>query len=189
MTGVDKLIFAALNHLLQGETWAQERLRPFAGATVLVAAGPIVLLLLIDERGLFIGGDKARQPDVTLTLPADALVKLIVDRKNLFSTVKLSGSADIAESLAFVFRNLRWDVEADMADLIGDVPAHRLTKLAGSFAGQLQENVKRLSENVVEYATEDSLLLAANRDIEVFCRQVDVLKEELAGLEKRIARL
>ncbi len=189
MAGIDRLIFAALNHLLQGETWARDRLRPFAGALVLVEAGPIAFDLLIDERGFFTRGDNSKQADVTLTLPADTAVKFIVDRQNLFAAVKLSGSADIAESLAFVFRNLRWDVESDLAGLIGDIPAHRLTMLGAGLASHFQESAKRLTENVIEYATEDSLLLVANRDIDLFCREVDELRDDLARLEKKIARL
>ncbi|WP_428826269.1 SCP2 domain-containing protein [Azonexus sp. IMCC34842] len=189
MAGIDRLIFAALNHLLQGETWAQDRLRPFAGARVLIEAGPIAFGLLIDERGFFSSGDNAKQADVTLTLPADTAVKFIVDRQNLFAAVKLSGSADIAESLAFVFRNLRWDVESDLAGLIGDIPARRLTMLGAGFSGHLQEGAKRLAENLVEYATEDSLLLVPQRDIDVFCSEVNELRDGLARLEKKIARL
>lgn len=190
MAGIDKLLFSVLNHLLQGETWAQERLRPFAGAQVLIEAGPISFDLVIDERGFFrSGGGSAKQPDVTLTLPADTAVKFIVDRQNLFSAVKLSGSADIAESLAFVFRNLRWDVESDLAGLIGDIPARRLSMLGAGLAGHFQDSAKRLAENVIEYATEDSLLLVPNRDIDAFCREVNELRDGLARLEKKIARL
>jgi len=190
MAGIDKLIFAALNHLLQGETWAQERFRPFAGAQVLIEAGPISFDLMIDEGGFFrSGGDNTKQPDVRLTLPTDTAVKLIVDRQNLFSAVKLSGSADIAESLAFVFRNLRWDAESDLAGLIGDIPAHRLAMFGAGLAGHFQGSAKRLAENLIEYATEDSLLLVPNRDIDVFCRDVNELRDDLARLEKKIARL
>ena len=189
MGGVDKLVFAVLNHLLQGESWAQERLRPFAGAKVLIEAGPIVLNLLIDQRGLFTSADNSLDPDVTLTLPADTAMKFVVDRQNLFSSVKLSGSADIAESLAFVFRNLRWDIESDMAGIIGDIPARRLALVGTRLAGQLHETAKRLAENVIEYATEDSQLLVPDRDIDTFCQAVDDLRDDLGRLELRIARL
>lgn len=189
MLDVSKPFFVALNHLLQNETWAQDRLRPFAGAKVLIEAGPITVDLLIDERGLFSSGDTLQQPDVTLTLPSDTVVKLLLDRQNLFSAVKLSGSADIAESLAFVFRNLRWDIEAEMAGLIGDIPARRLAMFGADFVAQFQESAKRLTENVIEYATEDSQLLVSNCDISGFSRAVNELQDNLVRLEKRIARL
>lgn len=189
MPDVGKFVLGALNHLLKEETWALDRLRAFAGAKVLIEAGPVMLGLVIDEHGLFRNGDKSQQPDVTLTLPPDIAVKLVLDRKNLFSTVKLTGSADIAESLAFVFRNLRWDAEAELANLIGDIPARRLAMLGARFGNQVVDNTRRLAENVIEYATDDSQLLVTNHDIQTLRRAVIDLEDDLARLETRIARL
>lgn len=189
MLDVGKLVLIALNHLLKEETWARDRLRAFAGAKVLIEAGPITLDLWIDERGLFRDGDKSLLPDVTLTLPADLPIKLVFDRENLFSTVKLTGSADIAETLAFVFRNLRWDAEAEMANLIGDIPARRLAMFGARVGRQALDNTRRLTENMLEYATEDSRLLAPKHEIETLGQAVDDLRDDLARLEVRITRL
>jgi ubiquinone biosynthesis accessory factor UbiJ len=189
MLDVGKPVFVALNHLLKEETWAQDRLRVFAGAKVLIEAGPITLDLLIDEHGLFRHGEQSQQPDVTLTLPADMAFKLVFDRQNLFSTVKIAGSADIAETLAFVFRNLRWDAEAGLANLIGDIPARRLAMFGARLGSQIFDNTRRLTENVVEYTTEDSHLLVPNHDIQVLRQAVNDLRDDVARLETRIARL
>lgn len=189
MAGLDTLIFSGLNHLLGGEPWAQERLRPFSGAQALIESGLLSLRLCIDEHGLFVAGDRGLSPDVTVTLPADAPVKFLLDRQGLLASVKLSGSVDIAEALAFVFRNLRWDAEADLADLIGDIPARRLALFGEKFGGQLQAGTKRLGENMAEYVTEDSLLLVPDRDVKAFFKEVNCLRDDLARLEKRVSRL
>jgi ubiquinone biosynthesis protein UbiJ len=189
MPAVDKLVFAGLNHLLRSETWAWERLRQHAGAQVLIEAGPLRLNLRIDERGLLGFGEHSRAAEVTITLPADTPVRFLLDRDNLFSSVKIAGSVDIAESLAFVFRHLKWDVEADLASVVGDVPARRLALFGKQFGLRLQDGTRRLAENMVEFATEDSSLLAAHRDVECFSKEVDHLRDDTARLEKRIARL
>lgn len=189
MGGLENLIYHALNHLLHEENWALERLRPFSGSQVLVTAGPINLTLRVDEHGLFVRADRSLPVDVVLTLPADAPVKLLLDRSNLFSSVKLSGSADFAESLAFVFRNLRWDIESDLAALLGDIPARRLTKIGTQLRTQVLESVGRSARNATEFATEDSSLLAAPHDIQAFGKAVDDLRDDAARLEKRIKHL
>jgi len=189
MAGIEQLVFGALNHVLRDESWATERLRPFAGAQVLIEGGPLRLHMGIDEHGLLTRGCKDQAPDVTLTLPADTPLRFLLDRRGLFSAVKLSGTADVAESLAFVFRNLRWDAEGDLAGLIGDIPARRLSRFGADMAARLQDSGRRLSENIVEYATEDSALLAPRREIEGFGQAVDGLRDDLARLEKRINRL
>ncbi|MDP3538290.1 MAG: hypothetical protein Q8S26_06250 [Azonexus sp.] len=189
MAGFEGLIFSGLNHLLDGEPWAQERLRPLAGAQALIESGPLSLHLRIDEYGRFVAGDKGFSPDVIVTLPADAPIKFLLDREGLLSSVKLSGSVDLAEALAFVFRNLSWDVEADLAGVIGDIPARRLSTFGGKLGVQLQAGANRLAENLVEYSTEDSDLLVPNRDVEAFGKEVNILRDDLARLEKRVSRL
>lgn len=190
MRGVDRLIFASLNHLLQGEPWAQDRLRLFAGSRVCIEAGPLQLNLRIASGGLFAPADpESAAADVTVTLPVDTPIRLLVDRPALLSAARLAGSADLAESLAFVFRNLRWDVEGDLAGLVGDIPARRLVQAGSQIARQVQVGGRRLAENLAEYASEDSSLLAARRDIAAFAGAVDGLRDDVARLEKRLAAL
>lgn len=189
MSMFDKLIFSSINHLLANESWATDRLRPFSGSQVLIQTGMGDLNLLIDEQGMLAVGDKTLMPDVTLTLPDDAPLRLLTDRASLFASVKLSGSADIAESLAFVLRNLRWDVEADLANVLGDIAARRVALFGTQLAQQFQDGIKRAAENLAEYAAEDSAVLAPNREIRAFCSAVDTLRDDLARLEKRLARL
>jgi len=189
MGGFEKLIFSALNHLVREETWARDRLRPFAGSQLLINAGPVNLNFRIDEYGLFTHSDMTQSVDVVLTLPADAPVKFLLDRNTLFSSVKLSGSADFAEALAFVFRNLRWDIESDLARIFGDIPARRLAKTGTELKAQILDSVKKSAQNCAEFATEDSDLLAATHDIQAFGKAVDGLRDDTARLEKRIKQL
>jgi ubiquinone biosynthesis protein UbiJ len=189
MEALNPLAIRALNHLIQGESWAQARLISHSGAQLLIDSGFFVLRLGIDERGLFQPGDKALQADVSITLPSDLPARFLFNRDTLFSSVKLGGSADIAESLAFVLRNLRWDAEADLAQLVGDIPARRLARLGQTLAAAIQDAVGRVAENFSEYAVEESGMLAANRDVTAFGGAVSCLRDDVARLEKRISRL
>lgn len=189
MAAFEPLILPFLNHLIQAETWAGNRLRPFLGSQLLVIAGPVELSFCIDQRGLLTPGNPAHATDVTLTLPADALTRLLFDRSALFSSVKLAGSADLAEGLAFVFRNLHWDIEADMARFIGDIAARRLAVSASRLSEQAQDSVLRTAQSIAEFASEDSGLLAPGREIQAFGAAVDSLRDATARLEKRIQQL
>lgn len=189
MEVLSPLVIRALNHLIQGENWAQTRLIAHSGAQLLINSGIFVLRLGIDEKGLFHIGDKALQADVSITLPSDLPARILFNRDTLFSSVKLGGSADIAESLAFVLRNLRWDSEADLAQLVGDIPARRLARLGQTLAAAIQDAVGRVAENFSEYAVEEAGMLALNRDVTAFGSAVSCLGEDVARLEKRISRL
>jgi len=186
---LDAMITAALNHLLQGEPWARERLRAHAGSQALIRAGFVDVHLVLDAAGLFEAGVASQEASVIIALPSDTPFRLLTDRLSVFQAAKLSGSADFAETLAFVFRNLHWDVEADLARLVGDIPARRLEMLRRTLLEQSKESVGRVFANLAEYASEDSGWLAPRRDIELFARDVDVLRDDVARLEKRLARL
>jgi len=189
MNALLRLVPAALNHLLLAESWAQERLRLHAGSHALIQAGPLDLHLLVDSDGLFRAGSAEQSPAVTISLPLDTPIRFLTDRKSVFQAAKLSGSADFAETLAFVFRNLRWDVEADLAQYVGDIPARRLEMARHSLARQGQESFGRLFNNLAEYASEDYDWIVPRRELEAFGREVDVLRDDLARLEKRLTRL
>lgn len=186
---LEQLIPRLLNHLLQSESWAMERLRPFAGAQALIETGIIDLHLAVDGAGCFVAGAAEQPPAVTITLPPGAPVKLLFDKKGVFQAARLSGSADFAETLAFVFRNLRWDAEADLARYLGDIPARRIEMARQHLFRQGSESASRLARNLAEYASEDSDWLAAPREIEAFGQAVDTLRDDVARLEKRLSRL
>lgn len=189
MSALQKLLVGGLSHLLVRENWARERLRPFAGAVVRIEGAPLAVLLRIDEHGLLVEAEPAAPATVTLSLPADAPLRLLLDRQSLFAGIRLAGPADIAETLAFVFRNLRWDVEEDLARLVGDIPARRLALLGSRLGSHAREASKRLAANAAEYAVEETGMLAGKRDIASFTSAVDGLRDDLARLEKRIQHL
>jgi ubiquinone biosynthesis protein UbiJ len=189
LLGLDQFVLRTLNHVLAGEAWACERLRLYAGQQALIQAAGFELRLVVDGNGTFVVGSAEQAAAVTITLPSDLAVRLLVDRGSLFQAARLSGSADFAETLAFVFRNLRWDAEADLARYLGDIPAHRLEQWRRHALRQGTEATRRLGQNLAEYATEDSDWLAPKRDIEGFAKAIDELRDDVARLEKRLGRL
>ncbi len=69
-----KAFAAAVNHVLARESWARERLKPYAGKTARLALSPFSLLLMVQPDGLIAAVDEteARTFDVTLSVPAEA---------------------------------------------------------------------------------------------------------------------
>lgn len=186
---LDRLLLPALNHLVHGEAWAQERLLAHSGAHIAIEAGPVLLRLQIDDRGLFRAADEIHVADVTLTLPSDAPLRLLFDRDAVFSSVRLAGTADVAESLAFVFRNLRWDVEDDLAKLVGDIAAHRIVRAGRALGSGLSDALRRMAENAAEFTTEESGLLPPGREVVAFADAIQLLTDDLNRLEHRITAL
>ena len=186
------LLGAALglvNHLLAGEDWARARLSPFAGQTARLEFGALTLPLAISAAGLFVAAGRDAPADVTITLPADAPLRALTDRASLFTAAQLSGSAQLAENLGFVFRNLNWDAESDLARFVGDIAAHRLVGVGSGLLRWHRQQAVNLAANLAEYFTEEKPSIARQGDVAAFCAEVAALPSELARLEARIAAL
>lgn len=190
MQALRSIGIASLNHLISAESWAQERLRQTAGARLTIEIPELLQLgLAINEHGFFIPSEGDSTPDVSLVLTKDVLVKALFQPDRIFSSVRVLGSADVAENLAFVLRNLSWDAEGDMARVFGDVVARRVSMWGRSLAEGLRQGGRKFTENVREYAVEESKLLAAPEDLDQFNFAVSSLRDDVARLEKRLSKL
>lgn len=189
---LDRIVTSALNHILAGEAWARERLRNFSGQHLRLAGGPIHLDLTVDGEGFFRRADVASGacPAVIIDLPPDAPFRLLHGgRESVFAAARLTGAADFAETLAFVFRNLRWDPEDDLSKVFGDIAAHRMATSGAAMLGGLQRGSANLAANAAEFLSEEAALITPAMEVRQFNAEVRALQEDLERLERRLARL
>ena len=187
---LEKPALAVLNHLLASEDWARCKLVPFAGKTARLQLGSgIVFLVRISESGLLEVADANTPPTVSIILPADSPVRALTDSASLLSAATISGSADLAETLGFLYRNLRWDIEEDLSQVVGDVVARRAVQLMGRLVRWQVASTRNFAVSVAEYLTEEAPAIARRQDIERFCAEVDALRDDLARWEKRLERV
>ncbi len=183
------LAVGLVNHLLATEEWARDSLKPFARQTARLELGALALPIEITADGLLAVSGNRQPAAVTIQLPADAPLRALTDRPSLFTAAHVSGSAELAERLGFVFRNLRWDAESDLSRLVGDMAAHRLVAGGKQIAQWHRRQATNLALNVAEYLTEESPSIARRQDVSSFCADVGRLQETLKCLEQRVAAL
>ena len=134
---------AVLNRMLARETWARDRLAPFAGRTARFEAPPFALTLKVAEGGEFADAQRA-EPAVTVGLDLAALPLALDDPQAAMRNVSLKGDAEFAQALAFVLQNLRPEPEEELSRFIGDAAAQRivgLLRLSASHWRQLAERM------------------------------------------------
>ncbi|WP_313952462.1 hypothetical protein [Accumulibacter sp.] len=171
------------------EDWARDRLGRFAGHTARLEFGRTVLPIRIAASGWLEPADLASPATVSIRLPDDAPARFLTDRASLFSSATVSGSAELAETLGFVFRGLRWDVEDDLSQFVGDIVARRALQLATRLARWQAQSATSLAFSVAEYLTEEDLAIAPRRALERFSSEVDSVRDDFARFEKRLERV
>lgn len=188
---LDRAALTALNHLLQRAAWARARLAPFSGRTARLSLPPFRLDLAVTEDGLFAppGAELQDVQDVEIALPVDTPLLALLDPDAIAKATRISGSAEFADALGFVLRELRWDFEEDLSKQVGDVAAHRIAGLLRSFGAWQRQAARNLAENLAEYLTEEQPTLAKPAEPTAFAAAVSQLQNDLARLEQRIARL
>lgn len=128
-----------LNHILMQEPEAQARLARKKGSVVHVRWGRFFLPLAITPAGLTDRAAVDRSPDLVLSLqgqpPWEVARQVLAGHK---PAVQIEGDVLLAAELAWLVDNLRWDVEEDLARLLGDVPAHSLTEAGRKLVAALR---------------------------------------------------
>jgi len=178
----------ALNHLLEAEPWARERLAPFAGQTVELRSPPLPpLRVIVLPGGLVEAGGE--DPALTITVKPDALSNLARGEEHFMRSVEVSGDPAFAAEVMTLVRHLRWDMEEDLSKLFGDIAAHRLANAARDLAAWHAEAARRLVESLADYAVEEERILIPRADMERFAAEVARLRDAVERLEKRLQRL
>lgn len=145
------------NHLIGSEPIAAARLQPHAGRRMhLSVAGwpswlpawprldfritPAGLLEWTGEDASAADALYAPEPDLRLVVeignPATALLQGLAGQR---PRVEIAGDAAFAADVDWLFQNLRWDIEDDLARVVGPVPARELSRIAGWLGRGIRE--------------------------------------------------
>ena len=144
-----------LNHVLAAEPVAVQRLQAHAGRSVQIElrGWPGLLPALpstafrVSAAGLFewSEGDAPAQPDLRVSVdasnPALAAMQALSGER---PRVEVSGDAAFAADLNWLFDNLRWDLQDDLARVLGPLPAREIARLGGAIAAGLRDAVRAL---------------------------------------------
>jgi len=192
MTLAAKPFAAAVNHLLARESWARERLTPYAGKTARLVCGPVTLILLVQPDGYLSAVDEsqAQSFDVTVSVPADAVPAFVQGgQAAVMKHVKIEGDAEFATVIAKLAEHLRWEPEEDLAKLIGDGPAWRVATVARTVGDHALRTGRNLLDSVAEYLLDENPQLVRRTALEDFNAELAHARDTLARVEKRIERL
>jgi ubiquinone biosynthesis protein UbiJ len=149
--------------LVVSSTGERIRIAPDTGAAAdaSVSAGPFTLLALA-------GGQSRSLPQT------DAAI---------------SGDGEVAQKFSELLGLLRPDPEEELAQLLGDAPAHHLGRLARAAAGFAQRAARTGLTNVAEYLAHERRDLVPKAEGRQLLDGVDALRDDVDRLEARLEHL
>lgn len=184
------IAISPLNHLLRGASWARKRLTPLAGKTVCFRIPPFPdLAVTIQTSGEVLAAESNASTDVTLTATPGLLPRLLARDEDAYREIEISGDRMLAAEILDIAKNLRWEVEQDLSQVMGDILAHRVVQTGNSVVQWHTETARNLSQALMEYWTEEQPLLAKPTQVREFIGAVSALQNDIAQLEKRIKAL
>lgn len=145
-----------VNHVLAAEPVATQRLGAHAGRSILLNFNgwPALLPALpatafrVTKAGLleWCASEVPADPDLRVGIdasnPALAMAQALAGTR---PQVDVAGDAAFAADLNWLFDNLRWDVQDDLARIVGQAPAREITRVAGGVATGMREAAKAVS--------------------------------------------
>jgi ubiquinone biosynthesis accessory factor UbiJ len=124
-------IVLLLNHVLMQEKEATARLARQKGRVVLFQWRDMHFKLLATPAGLLDLAAPELPPDLTLSVTEESPVALVqAALRGDKPAVRIEGDVQLAAEVNWLADHVRWDVEEDLARILGDAPAHALGQAA-----------------------------------------------------------
>ena len=184
------VVSASVNHLLRANSWARERLKPFAGKTARFDCPPFNLALTVLENGEVAAADTgATAPDVTVRLTPGLMLRVMTRDETAYTAIGIDGDTGFAAAIRHITNNLRWDAEEDLSRIFGDIVAHRMVQTGRTLDQWRAQSFDNLIRSFAEYWTEEQPLIARTHEVAQFNRDVDALRDDVARFEKRLETL
>ena len=139
MREMKQRVVLLLNHVLQQEPEAVERLKRQKGQVAGIESAWIAMKLIVTPAGLLDLADAQAEPDLSLkvldTNPLSLLQTLLSGQK---PRMEIAGDVMLAAEVNWLVDHVRWDVEEDLSRIMGDVPAHTLMKAVRGLGDMLK---------------------------------------------------
>ncbi|MHB1085189.1 MAG: ubiquinone biosynthesis accessory factor UbiJ [Thiobacillus sp.] len=175
----------SLNHLLQQSPSAVEALLRHAGCSVRFDLTLAQFDFRIADDGYF-SETVTDTPDAVIRPTSALVIGLPFIGREALRQAEYSGDPALLATLDRVFKQMNWDVEADLVPLVGDVAAHRLNVFGRNAVDGLTHAFTALGRNASEYIVEEAEMMARAVDVTRFNREVDTLADDAARLDARL---
>ncbi|MFN0300195.1 MAG: SCP2 domain-containing protein [Burkholderiales bacterium] len=183
-------ILAALNHLLKADPALQLQWQAQGGKRIRFHAAPLpAQAVVIEPSGFMTATDMPDGADLAVDIPVAPLIFSEWSRRSLLDRIQVTGDPTLAALFRETVLHADWDVEDEIAKVVGDIPARRLSAAASAVRAGTVDGVERVARNFAEYLAEERKVIVASAHLSTFADDLSQLQSRLDALDARIARI
>ena len=140
VTEAQRRVVLLLNHVLMQEPEAMARLARQKGRVMRVQWRSLSFQLESTPAGLLDLAAPGAKSDLVLTVVDESPWMLVQTAlRGDRPAVRIEGDVQLAAEVNWLTEHVRWDLEEDLARVLGDVPAHKLSRLVQSMTAGLRQ--------------------------------------------------
>ncbi len=141
---VQRRVVLLLNHVLMQESEAMVRLARQKDQVMLVQWRAFNFKLMATPAGLLDLAPPEAAPDLVMTMTDESPLALAqAALRGDKPAVRIEGDVQLAAEVNWLTEHVRWDLEEDLARVMGDVPAHTLSQMAQAMTGTLRQFIAK----------------------------------------------
>jgi ubiquinone biosynthesis protein UbiJ len=182
------------NRILAQESWARDKLLPFAGRVFTLAVGPIEARFRITGDGMLEMAAPSVPADLDLKLSPLSVPSFLANPSRWNEFVREDGNAELGGALKELARTLPWFVEAALANALGPLAGQRVALAGRKLLAFPEYATQRVTEGVASYARDEAGLLARGarmpplrEGVREVAERVDALEQRFDALSARVA--
>ena len=157
---IQQRVVLTLNHVLQQEPEAMDRLARQKGKVASLEWVPIAIKLIATPAGLLDVAPAGAKADLAMTVldsnPFNLVQTMLSGKK---PDLRIEGDIQLAAEVNWLVDHVRWDAEEDLSRIMGDAPAHSLVKLLR----QAMDTLKKFAPNSVNNPVNNSVNNPVNK--------------------------
>lgn len=147
----------------------------------------VVLAFLVADDGGIASADPETDIATEITVTPENLFALALGERDAFSRAAVTGDGVLAADISAALGQFDWALA--LRPYLGDILAARAAQALAGFGRWREQAHESVGQTLAEYATFEAGLVADKHAVRRFVAEVDVLRDDLARLEARLALL
>ncbi|MCG8434188.1 MAG: SCP2 sterol-binding domain-containing protein [Gammaproteobacteria bacterium] len=146
--------------------------------------------LLPGENGMEVFKDFEGEPDAVIagTGPAFIAAALFHDQ-GMPGGIHFSGDVELGQNVQKMLKELDFDWEEKLSQLVGDIAAHQISRAVRGFAEWGKQSIEIFGRDLTEYLQEETEDLPRRDEVNAFLHEVDELRIDSDRMQARFNKL